>query len=337
MQTPPPSWSVAAIRRWRCADLKLPTRADISAGVEALWFRFTTSSPPNWRRFQSAMTAAVAGPLKPTIITAPTSSSSVSPPGPSCTAMVGDGRGGMPVGDGCDLIAAPLPQPASSAASSSRLAGLLTRKVAFGQLPAQPGLDELVDLAVLQHGLDVALLDTGPDVLHQRVGLEGVVADLGAELGRQHLALQVVDLLGRQQLLALEEPGPQHLHRDLAVLDLRALVLAGDHDAGRQVRDADRRLGLVDVLAARPARAIGVDTKVLGVDRDHRLLLFQLRHHLNQSKRRMAPMVLVEGRDPDQPVDAVLGAQQPVGAGAADQQCHAFEARLLSRRRLQHL
>src|SRR5690242_13269215 len=50
---------------------------------EALWFRFTTSSPPNWRCLQSFNTASVTGPWKPTIITAPTSSSRVRPPGPS--------------------------------------------------------------------------------------------------------------------------------------------------------------------------------------------------------------------------------------------------------------
>src|SRR4029077_18182377 len=245
MQTPPPSWSVAASRRCRPAALTWASKADISAGLPALWFRFTTSRPPNCRCPQSARTASVAGPLKPAMITAPTSSSRVSPPGPSGAAMVGDGRGGMAVGDGWGLATAPLPQAASSAASSSVLAALLTRAVRLGELPAQPGFDELVDLAVLQHRLHVALLDAGPDVLHERVRLQVVVADLGAELGRQHLALEVVDLLGGQHLLAFEEAGTQHLHGDLPVLDLRALVLAGDHDAGRQVGDPDGRLGLV--------------------------------------------------------------------------------------------
>jgi hypothetical protein len=49
-----------------------------------------------------------------------------------------------------------------------------------------------------------------------------------------------------------------------AVLVLRALVLALDHDAGRQVGDADRRIGLVDVLAAGAGGAEGVDAQVLG-------------------------------------------------------------------------
>src|SRR5438270_8458215 len=275
MQTPPPSWSVAASSRCGLAFLSVVSRDDISAGVEALWFRFTTSSPPNWRCFQSATTASVAGPLKPTMITAPTSWSSVSPPGPSWAATVGDGRGDSAEGVGRALTPPALPAPPEQAASkttnSQALAARIVGSVAVGQLPAQPGLDELVDLAVLEHRLHVALLDAGPDILDQRVGLERVVADLGAELGRQHLALQVVDLLGGQQLLALEKARPQHLHRDLPVLDLRALVLAGDHDPGRQVRDPDGRLGLVDVLPPGTAGAVGIDAQVLGLDLDLRL------------------------------------------------------------------
>ena len=49
---------------------------------------------------------------------------------------------------------------------------------------------------------------------------------------------------------------------------LRALVLARHDDAGRQVRDAHRRVGDVDVLAAGAARAVGVDAQVLLVDLD---------------------------------------------------------------------
>ena len=60
----------------------------------------------------------------------------------------------------------------------------------------------------------------------------------------------------------------QHLHRRRAVLVLRALVLARHDDAGRQVRDADRRVGDVDVLAAGAARPVGVDAQVLVVDLD---------------------------------------------------------------------
>src|SRR5471032_2430983 len=49
--------------------------------------------------------------------------------------------------------------------------------------PADAGLDEFVDLAV-EHRGRVARLDVGPQVLHQLVGVQDVVADLGAPTGR---------------------------------------------------------------------------------------------------------------------------------------------------------
>src|SRR3546814_14170589 len=68
--------------------------------------------------------------------------------------------------------------------------------------------------------------------------------------------------------LLVVEARAQHLHRLGAVLVLRLLVLALHHDAGRQVRDASRRVGGVHVLAAGALRAVGVDAQVLVVDLD---------------------------------------------------------------------
>src|SRR6267142_42796 len=72
----------------------------------------------------------------------------------------------------------------------------------------------------------------------------------------------------------------QHRKRLFLVLMLRAAVLAFHHYPGRQMRDAHRRVGLVDVLAAGTGIAEGVDAHVrriqhhvadragLGEDRD---------------------------------------------------------------------
>ncbi len=68
--------------------------------------------------------------------------------------------------------------------------------------------------------------------------------------------------------LALVEPRAQHVPGGGAVLVLRALVLAGDDDVSRDMRDADRAVGLVDVLAAGARRAIGVDAAIAFVDLD---------------------------------------------------------------------
>ena len=59
--------------------------------------------------------------------------------------------------------------------------------------------------------------------------------------------------------LQLVQPGAQDLHGHRAVLVLRALVLAGHDDPGRQMGDAHRGVGLVDVLPAGAAGAVGVD------------------------------------------------------------------------------
>jgi hypothetical protein len=113
-------------------------KADIPAAEVALRFRFTTSSPPNCLCLQSARTAAVSGPWNPTIITAPISSSSVRPPGPSCSAGDGLGEGGgcvvgegvgVGVGEGaCEVGGAE--HEASNAAKASTEAMLLTRPAA---------------------------------------------------------------------------------------------------------------------------------------------------------------------------------------------------------------
>src|SRR5207302_3063847 len=101
-------------------------------------------------------------------------------------------------------LPAPPEQAASKTTNSQALAARIVGSVAVGQLPAQPGLDELVDLAVLEHRLHVALLDAGPDILDQRVGLERVVADRGAELGRRQRALQVIELFVDEMLVVIE-------------------------------------------------------------------------------------------------------------------------------------
>ena len=62
---------------------------------------------------------------------------------------------------------------------------------------------------------------------------------------------------------AVEQPRAQDLQRLRLVLVLRLLVLAGDDEAGRQVRDAHGGVGGVDALPARARRAVDVDAQVL--------------------------------------------------------------------------
>ena len=152
----------------------------------------------------------------------------------------------------------------------------------------------------------VADLHLGAVVLHQLIGLQHVAADLAAE---GDVLLGAADLIELGLLLfqlQVVEPGPQHLHGHVAVLVLRPLVLARDHDAGRQVGDAHRRVGLVDVLAAGAARSVGVDPQVLLVDVDVDVVL-DLGPDVDRGERRVAARRLVERRDAHQAVDAGLG------------------------------
>src|SRR5690606_5183216 len=68
--------------------------------------------------------------------------------------------------------------------------------------------------------------------------------------------------------LELVEARAQHGEGLGPVAVLRAVVLTGDHDAGRQMGQADGAVGLVDVLPAGARGAVGVDAQILFVDLD---------------------------------------------------------------------
>ncbi len=116
------------------------------------------------------------------------------------------------------------PRPASACVNAERSPASTASRLCDGELDAVVG-DAPLGIVV------------GADLLGALAR-----ADLGEPLGR----LGGVALLER----ALVEARAQDLERALAVLDLRALVLAGDDDARRQVRDAHRGVGRVDRLAA---------------------------------------------------------------------------------------
>src|SRR5258705_2889653 len=170
------------------------------------------------------------------------------------------------------------------------------------RLLQQIRLDERVEIAV-EHAVDVADLHLGAMVLDHLVRLQHVAANLAAEadfLLRPRNLLQPRGLLLRPEVV---ESRPQDLHRLRAVLVLRPLVLARDDDAGRQVRDADRGVGDVDVLAAGAARPVRVDAQILLVDLDVDVLL-QLGPDEYRGKRRMAARGLGERGNPHEPLHA---------------------------------
>src|SRR4029079_15417275 len=64
------------------------------------------------------------------------------------------------------------------------------------------------------------------------------------------------------------DPRAQDVHGGGAVLVLRAAVLHHHHDTGRDMGDADRGFGLVDVLAAGALRAHGLNPQIVVLDVD---------------------------------------------------------------------
>src|SRR5690606_9636426 len=142
------------------------------------------------------------------------------------------------------------------------------RRVIAASLPAplEVALDECIEVAV-EDALHVGSLDVGAQILDQLVRLQDVAADLVAPADRAAV-VELGEVLHPLGLLHLVELGLEGVHRRRAVLVLAPLLLAGDHDARRDVGDPDRRLGLVDVLAAGAARPERVDAQVLVLDLD---------------------------------------------------------------------
>src|SRR6266496_2380488 len=127
----------------------------------------------------------------------------------------------------------------------------------FAAKPADLSLDEVVDLSI-ENRLGVARLDSRTQVLDALVGVQDIVADLGAPAACR-LTAQLGHLRRVLLALAFKQLGLQDRHGGRAVLDLASLILAGDNDPARQVRDPDGGIGGVDTLAAGSAGAVDVD------------------------------------------------------------------------------
>ena len=149
-------------------------------------------------------------------------------------------------------------------------------------------------------------------------------------------ALDVVDLVHMLLLGDLVELCLQHLHGVVAVLELAALGLAADHDAGGLMDESDGGGGLVDVLAACAGGAVDLHLDVLGAD-VHLNGVVQLGHDLQRGKAGLTAGVGVERRDAHQTVDAVLALEQAVGVGALDHHGSALHAGLVAVLIVQHL
>ena len=118
--------------------------------------------------------------------------------------------------------------------------------------------------------------------------------------------------------LLLVQARAQDAHRLLAVLQLGLLVLHGDHEAGRLVRDAHRGVGRVHRLPAGAGRAVDVDLQVVLVDLDVDLL--GLGQHRDRRGRGVDAALRLGRRHALDAMRAALPLEDGVGAVALDRE-----------------
>ena len=182
---------------------------------------------------------------------------------------------------------------------------------------AEPGVDEAVEVAV-EDALGVAGADAGAQVLHHLVRLEDVAANLGAETDFAFFTVKFIHLGALFVLAALVDAGLEDVHGGGLVLDLGALVLADDDDAGGRVGEADGGVGGVDALAAFAGGAVNVDADIGFVELDVDVF-GDFGDDVDGAERRVAALVGIEGADADEAVDAALGFGVAVGVFAFDE------------------
>jgi hypothetical protein len=95
------------------------------------------------------------------------------------------------------------------------------------------------------------------------------------------------------------------------------------------MRQPDRGIRLVDVLAAGPLRTERVHADLVPVELDLDIVV-DLGQDLDQGECRVPPLLGVERADPHEPVNASLRAEPAVGTPAVDRDRRALDARLLA-------
>src|SRR5690242_5193407 len=212
--------------------------------------------------------------------------------------------------------------------SSGRLLGKVIFAVARGSsgfAEYQVGVNQRIEPAI-EDAVHIADGQLGAMVLDHAVWGQHITADLAAEVDVELRSLRLTRLLALFFQLEFVEPRAQLLHGSVAVLVLRTLVLALNHDAGGEVRDAHRRIGHIDVLAAGAAGAERIDAEIvrLNIDLD---FVVDLRVDEDRSERSVAARVGVEWRNAHQAMHTDFRLEQPVGVFAVDFEGNGLDAR----------
>ena len=140
-------------------------------------------------------------------------------------------------------------------------------------------------------------------VLNHGIRMEHIAADLAAPFNLFHIAGNFRLFFFTLALLELQQFTFQHAHCRFTVLDLAALVLALYHDACRNMRNADGRFRFIDVLAAGAAATVGIHPQLVHIDL-YLIVVFDHRHHIQRSKRRMTASGRIKRGNTHQPMHA---------------------------------
>src|SRR5262249_53828968 len=130
-----------------------------------------------------------------------------------------------------------------------------------GLAPYEIRVNHRVEIA-LEYTFDVAHRELAPQILRQPVRCEHIIPDLAAEIDIELGILGLARLLALPLELALVEARAKLLHGAIAILVLRALILALNDNSRRIMHDPHRRIGHIHVLAARAARAERIDAQI---------------------------------------------------------------------------
>ena len=204
----------------------------------------------------------------------------------------------------------------------------------IGILDVAPDSHQVCDHEFLQisvqHGIRVAGLNAGAQILDHLVRMQDIGADLAppadlllfaGDLGGLGLALRHFPLI---------QLGPQDLHGGGPVEVLAALGLAGHDDTGREMGDAHGRIGGVDMLPAGAAGAEGVHPQVGLADLDVDVILFDLGKDDRRGKGGVTAGIAVKGGDADQAVDAGFRLEVTVGVFAGDVEGRRLDSGLVT-------
>src|ERR1039457_689663 len=127
---------------------------------------------------------------------------------------------------------------ATSGGMSRRIVRIVLEQAA-GLVLVRQRLDEHIEVAV-EHTLELMQRQVDAMIGHARLRKVVGANLLAAVATPNHRAAGRLELRVALRLREIVKARAQHAHRLGTILDLRLLVLAGDHEPGREVRDAHR-------------------------------------------------------------------------------------------------